>query len=437
MNATTHAELIAAAHAANNLFPDLPLGKRELQYTSWNANAGKPFTLPEKNRIFGKAPMCERTVTKLESKAFAHTNARVKHTTRFGPAPAPEPEPAAIPVTVDESPAPRYTAIVALACSGCGSHEIDYDGPASGTCAECGCTAEMDPFVLYGPSYRDYLIHVEGERRRQEAIAHAAQPRVIAGGLTCHSCGAPAEQGDRFCGQCGARLTHEATAHESPYTTDVENACRQCGSRDWNLTQDGYCRTCMDWNPPPPPERTNDAGCGQCGTIPEPADRFCGQCGHRLTVFVDPAPQDVKTCERCGEFMPDAWIGNVCYACNPRGPLEDTAQRAYAACAGFIPIREKYHGKNPERILSAMPHATDVRGFGDWLKVGRCVRKAQKGIQIYTPAGGPGEDADGVIDERRPRVKRAYVFDISQTAPIAPRELRGRPCDSRTYAAAD
>jgi hypothetical protein len=361
MNATTHAELIAAAHAANNLFPDLPLGKRELQYTSWNANAGKPFTLPEKNRIFGKAPMCERTVTKLESKAFAHTNARVKHTTRFGPAPAPEPEPAAIPVTVDESPAPRYTAIVSLACSGCGSHEIDYDGPASGTCAECGCTAEMDPFVLYGPSYRDYLIHVEGERRRQEAIAHAAQPRVIAGGLTCHSCGAPAEQGDRF----------------------------------------------------------------------------CGQCGHRLTVFVDPAPQDVKTCERCGEFMPDAWIGNVCYACNPRGPLEDTAQRAYAACAGFIPIREKYHGKNPERILSAMPHATDVRGFGDWLKVGRCVRKAQKGIQIYTPAGGPGEDADGVIDERRPRVKRAYVFDISQTAPIAPRELRGRPCDSRTYAAAD
>jgi hypothetical protein len=374
MNATTHAELIAAAHAANNLFPDLPLGKRELQYTSWNANAGKPFTLPEKNRIFGKAPMCERTVTKLESKAFAHTNARVKHTTRFGPAPAPEPEPAAIPVTVDESPAPRYTAIVSLACSGCGSHEIDYDGPASGTCAECGCTAEMDPFVLYGPSYRDYLIHVEGERRRQEAIAHAAQPRVIAGGLTCHSCGAPAEQGDRFCGQCGARLMHEAAAHESPYTHGAENACRQCGSRDWNLTQDGYCRTCMDWNPPPPPA---------------------------------PAREELY-----GETEPNT-------------------------APGYVPIAQKYHGKNPDRILATMPHATDVRGFHDWLKVGRCVQKGQKGIQIYTPTGGPGEDADGVIDERRPRVKKAWVFDISQTAPIAPRELRGRPRDSRTYAAAD
>ncbi len=121
--------------------------------------------------------------------------------------------------------------------------------------------------------------------------------------------------------------------------------------------------------------------CPQCGTPAEPSDRFCGECGTRLT--------------------------------------HDAI--AHETPAGAVSITSKYHGKNPDRIYAQCPHATDVRGFHDWLKAGRAVQKGQKGIMIFTPAGGMGEDADDVIDERRPRVKKAYVFDISQTAPCAPR----------------
>ena len=82
---------------------------------------------------------------------------------------------------------------------------------------------------------------------------------------------------------------------------------------------------------------------------------------------------------------------------------------------GYVPIHVKYHGGNPQRIYAACPRASDVRGFHDWLKAGRAVQKGEKGIPIYVPARRDDDEPD---DERRPRVKRAYVFDVSHTAPI-------------------
>jgi hypothetical protein len=50
-----------------------------------------------------------------------------------------------------------------------------------------------------------------------------------------------------------------------------------------------------------------------------------------------------------------------------------------------------------------------VRGFHAWLKVGRVVRKGQKGIQIIAPVMG-GDDGGNVVT-----IKPAYVFDVTQT----------------------
>lgn len=63
-----------------------------------------------------------------------------------------------------------------------------------------------------------------------------------------------------------------------------------------------------------------------------------------------------------------------------------------------------------------------VGGYQQWKQAGRQVRKGEQGIGIWTPGAeradeGGGEDADGVIDEKRrgPRYLVVTVFDISQT----------------------
>lgn len=154
-------------------------------------------------------------------------------------------------------------------------------------------------------------------------------------------------------------------------------------------------------DPPAPRVRVNDAGCPRCGTVPEPQDRFCGECGLLLTVFRDAPAPDVQT--------PDDLDGIVGH------------------WPGYIPIAAKYRGKNPERILDQRPDATDVRGFHDWLKSGRVVKKGEKGVLIYVPIrAGESIDAEtGDADDRRPRVKKAYVFDIAQTDVLTPKDASG------------
>jgi serine/threonine protein phosphatase PrpC len=54
-------------------------------------------------------------------------------------------------------------------------------------------------------------------------------------GLSCPSCGAPLQAGDRFCERCGARL-EEAQG--------VGEGCRACGAPPDAIGEDGYCSVC-------------------------------------------------------------------------------------------------------------------------------------------------------------------------------------------------
>jgi antirestriction protein ArdC len=58
------------------------------------------------------------------------------------------------------------------------------------------------------------------------------------------------------------------------------------------------------------------------------------------------------------------------------------------------------------------PDATQVAGFHTWLKLGRYVRKGEKGIAIFAPCAYPAKNDD---EEARIFFKVVYVFDISQT----------------------
>lgn len=65
--------------------------------------------------------------------------------------------------------------------------------------------------------------------------------------------------------------------------------------------------------------------------------------------------------------------------------------------------------------------ASHVAGFKTWLKLGRCVRKGQKGIPIHAPIRVKKRDDDA---DETPDVKvlvffrTANVFDVSQTDPL-------------------
>ncbi len=93
----------------------------------------------------------------------------------------------------------------------------------------------------------------------------------------------------------------------------------------------------------------------------------------------------------------------------------DDWQRALDVQARF----HTYSFGNCALILSQRPDATRVAGFHTWKKLGRSVKKGEKGIQILAPAGlgrREVEKADGTTDERTwLRFRVAYVFDVSQT----------------------
>lgn len=85
-------------------------------------------------------------------------------------------------------------------------------------------------------------------------------------------------------------------------------------------------------------------------------------------------------------------------------------------------IVRRYSFRNSALIFAQCPHATDVRGFGQWQKCGRQVRKGERGIRIlapntFTPLDGNGEpqkDEHG-NEKRITTFKPISVFDISQT----------------------
>lgn len=67
-------------------------------------------------------------------------------------------------------------------------------------------------------------------------------------------------------------------------------------------------------------------------------------------------------------------------------------------------------------IAQQKPDATLVAGFRAWLKLGRSVRKGEKGICILAPMVGKKEAEDGSGETREVFGFRAvHVFDVSQT----------------------
>lgn len=108
-----------------------------------------------------------------------------------------------------------------------------------------------------------------------------------------------------------------------------------------------------------------------------------------------------------------------------RGESE-SLQRYLAAMGRF----HRYSLRNAMLIAQQRNDATHVCGFGTWKKLGRHVRKGERGIVILAPivrrgavprmarATPGGEHASGTReedDERAVCFRAAYVFDISQT----------------------
>ena len=78
----------------------------------------------------------------------------------------------------------------------------------------------------------------------------------------------------------------------------------------------------------------------------------------------------------------------------------------------------RYSWGNILLIYSQRPDATQVAGFHAWLKLGRCVRKGEKGIAILAPMVGHKKSDDDLSEDERTRLfgfRAAHVFDVSQT----------------------
>lgn len=79
----------------------------------------------------------------------------------------------------------------------------------------------------------------------------------------------------------------------------------------------------------------------------------------------------------------------------------------------------RYSLRNVMLIASQKPTATHVAGFHSWHRLGRFVRKGEKGLLILAPIVRRKDESAGQIetDESATPVgfRAAYVFDISQT----------------------
>jgi hypothetical protein len=63
--------------------------------------------------------------------------------------------------------------------------------------------------------------------------------------------------------------------------------------------------------------------------------------------------------------------------------------------------------------------ARRVAGFRTWLKLGRCVRKGEKGLMIFAPIAVKQRDEDGEPgEEKRIVFRSAFVFADTQTDPL-------------------
>lgn len=78
----------------------------------------------------------------------------------------------------------------------------------------------------------------------------------------------------------------------------------------------------------------------------------------------------------------------------------------------------RYSLHNALLIVAQKPEATHVAGFGTWKKLGRWVKKGEKGISILVPVRYRRKDQKPLVDEPEETVlgyMAGYVWDISST----------------------
>ncbi len=97
------------------------------------------------------------------------------------------------------------------------------------------------------------------------------------------------------------------------------------------------------------------------------------------------------------------------------------AERASAAFEAYLGAQARFHDyswHNTMLIVSQCPSASQVCGYKTWQKLGRQVKKGERGIMIFAPrtfkkevetANGETEERDGIY------FRPVHVFDIGQT----------------------
>ncbi|MCL4740956.1 MAG: hypothetical protein KJZ54_02020 [Phycisphaerales bacterium] len=85
---------------------------------------------------------------------------------------------------------------------------------------------------------------------------------------------------------------------------------------------------------------------------------------------------------------------------------------ALLAAAGRF---HRYSFSNIMLIATQCPHATQVAGFHTWKKLGRWVKKGEKGIAIVAPIVMRNDRATDEEPEKVVRFRVVHVFDLSQT----------------------
>jgi N-terminal domain of anti-restriction factor ArdC len=99
--------------------------------------------------------------------------------------------------------------------------------------------------------------------------------------------------------------------------------------------------------------------------------------------------------------------------------LEAGHSEALAQYLAAIGRFHKYSLHNVMLIVLQKPDATHVAGFHAWHKLGRHVRKGEKGITIFAPILRRLREAEGRTRESSEELVLGYrtcaVFDVSQT----------------------
>lgn len=110
---------------------------------------------------------------------------------------------------------------------------------------------------------------------------------------------------------------------------------------------------------------------------------------------------------------------------NSKSPQQRRAEaEAWTRFLGFAQSFHRYSINNLLLILSQQPEATHVAGYRTWQKLGRQVRKGEKGIHIFGARDVvTTQEDERTGEEKEQRTRRFFpvsVFDMSQTDPIDP-----------------